>query len=311
MLGLPLAAVSGMVYGAAGLLNDGRLTELALLIVGRILMGLGESLFLTGLMTWGIGRLGAARTGVVMSWTGIAIYAAIGLGASAGLACQATGGLAAVGGLMVVVPLLAMAIIAPLPAVPAAIGARRVPFHQMFGLIWRFGSVLALATVPFAAMSAFLTLDYAVRGWPHAGSTLAAFAAAYIAVRLFRAHLPDRLGAAKVASGSLLLETIGQVLVWAAPDPAVAIAGTILTGLGFSLIFPCMGVLATQAVPPDLRGRALGNFIAFADMALGLTGPLVGIVTHWSGIATAFLIGAIATGAALCLLPQINARTTQ
>jgi MFS family permease len=81
-----------MVYGAAGLLNDGRLTELALLIVGRILMGLGESLFLTGLMTWGIGRLGAARTGVVMSWTGIAIYAAIGLGASAGLACQATGG---------------------------------------------------------------------------------------------------------------------------------------------------------------------------------------------------------------------------
>lgn len=74
MVGLPLAACSGMAYLVAGLPSVAGLS-IALLLLGRILMGLGESLFLTGLMSWGIARIGAAKTGKVMSWSGIAIYA--------------------------------------------------------------------------------------------------------------------------------------------------------------------------------------------------------------------------------------------
>jgi MFS family permease len=176
----------------------------------------------------------------------------------------------------------------------------------VLGLIWRPGLVLALATVPYAAMAAFLTLDYAAHGWPHAGTALLAFAVAYVLVRLVGSGLPDRFGASKVAVGSLVFEAIGQVLIWCATVPGVAVLGAAFTGLGFSLVFPAMGVLATRSVPPEQRGRAVGNFIAFADIALGVTGPAVGLVTLWFGITAAFLVGAGATCAALCLLPSLR-----
>lgn len=305
LLGLPLAAASGLIYGLAALLPVPPVAGLALLVLGRLVMGLGESLFITGLMSWGIARLGAARTGKVMSWTGIAIYAALGLGAPLGLLVQEAYGFAGVAAFTALMPVLALAIPLRLPPVPAA-GGQRVPFHRVLGLIWRPGSVLALATVPFAAIAAFLALDYAAHGWPQAGTALFGFGAAYIVVRLVAAGLPDRVGAARVALGSLALEGVGQMLLWCAPTPGVGVAGAVLTGLGFSLVFPAMGVLATRSVPPEQRGRAVGNFIAFADIALFATGPVVGLATQWLGLSTAFLVGAGATGAALLLLPSMR-----
>jgi MFS family permease len=305
LLGLPLAACSGLVYGLSSALSIDPLGKLAVLLLGRLVAGFGESLFLTGLMSWGIARVGAARTGKVMSWTGIAIYAALGLGAPLGLAVQASYGFGGVGVVALLAPMLAWVIAVRLPAVAAA-GGQRVPFHRVLGLIWRPGLVLALATVPYAAMAAFLTLDYAAHGWPHAGTALLGFGAAYVFVRLVGSGLPDRFGATRVAVVSLILEAVGQVVVWCASTPAMAVWGATITGLGFSLVFPAMGVLATRSVPPQQRGRAVGNFIAFADIALGVTGPAVGLATQWFGIRAAFLVGAAATCAALCLLPSLR-----
>ncbi|BEP34667.1 MFS transporter [Variovorax sp. V59] len=305
LFGLPLAACSGLAYGLSNALPIDPAAKLAVLLLGRLVAGVGESLFLTGLMSWGIARVGAARTGQVMSWTGIAIYAALGLGAPLGLAVQASHGFTGVGVAALLAPMLAWVIAARLPAVAAA-GGQRVPFHRVLGLIWRPGLVLALATVPYAAMAAFLTLDYAAHGWPHAGTALLGFGAAYVFVRLAGSGLPDRFGATRVAVGSLIFEAVGQVLVSCAATPAMAVCGATLTGLGFSLVFPAMGVLATRSVPPQQRGRAVGNFIAFADIAMGVTGPAVGIATQWLGITAAFLVGAGATCAALCLLPSLR-----
>jgi hypothetical protein len=61
--------------------------------------------------------------------------------------------------LTIATPLPAGAIALSLPA--AATGGDRTPFHRVFGLIWRPGLVIALASVPFAAMATFLALDYA------------------------------------------------------------------------------------------------------------------------------------------------------
>lgn len=67
-----------------------------------------------------------------------------------------------------------------------------------------------------------------------------------------------------------------------------------------------MGVLATRSVPPDQLGSAVGNFIAFADIALGVAEPAVGLAARSGGIATAFLLGAAATLAALLLLHSMK-----
>lgn len=305
LVGLPIATASGLTYVASALLPMDAITRLCVLLLGRVTMGLAESLFITGLLSWGIARVGPAHTGKVMPWTGIAIYAALGLGAPLGLIVQSAYGFAGVGLVTCIMPLLAWLIAVQLTAAPTT-GGQRVPFHRVLGLIWRPGMVLALATVPYAGLAAFLTLDYAAHGWPQAGAALTGFAVAYILVRVFGSGLPDRLGAATVAKGSLLLEAVGQLLLWCAPVPGVALAGAVFTGLGFSLVFPSMGVLATRSVPADQRGRAVGNFIAFADIAIGVTGPVVGLATQSFGIATAFLVGVLATAVALCLLPSLQ-----
>lgn len=306
VLGLPIAAASGLFYLASTALPLVPLAQLGLILAGRVLMGIGESLFLTGLMSIGIARLGPAHTGKVMSWTGIAIYAALGLGAPIGLAVHSAFGFASVGLAVGVAPLAAWLVARGLPDVPASGESRRVPFHRVLGLIWRPGLVLALATLPYAAMAAFLALHYRAHGWAHAGLALSGFGAAYVLVRLFGSGLADRHGAARVAIGSLAFEAAGQIVLWLAPTAWVALLGATLTGLGFSLVFPAMGVLATRSVPPEQRGRAVGNFMAFADIALAATGPLVGAATLVFGVSATFAVGAAAALTALCLLPLIR-----
>lgn len=307
--GLPITASSGLAYALSSSLPVSAVGSLALLIVGQLIMGLGQSLFLTGLMSWGIARMGESRTGKVMSWTGIAIYASLAVGAPAGLAVQTAYGFAGVGLVALIAPAIALVICLILPATPAS-GSHRVPFHLVIGLIWKPGLVLALATVPFAAMESFLPLYYAAYGWSQPGVALFAFGAAYIFVRLIGSGFADRFGAAPVAIASLIFEAAGQVLLWLAPSPSMAAVGAALTGAGFSLIFPAMGVLATRSVPAAQRGRAVGNFIAFSDIALGVTGPAVGLLAQSTGIASAFLVGACATCAAVLLLPSVRARST-
>ncbi|MBS0529437.1 MAG: arabinose transporter [Proteobacteria bacterium] len=304
LAGVPLTAIAGIFYLASAWMPGAPMHRLGILLLGRIMLGFGESLFLTGTMTWGIGRIGAARTGRVMAWQGIAIYAAFGLGAPLGLAIYGAQGFAGIGFLTMALPLLALVVVWLLPAV-AAPGGDRAPFYKVVGLIWRPGTILMLATVPFGGMAAFLPLDYAAHGWAHAGLAMAAFGVVYTAVRLVGSHWPDTHGPVRMVGISLAIETAGQLLLWLAPQPGIALLGAALTGMGFSLVFPSMGVIATKQVPASQRGRAVGNFVAF-DIAVGLTGPVVGLLTGAFGYDVAFLVGAIATIGAGVLLPAVG-----
>lgn len=301
MLGLPTAALSGVFYILSVVLPLGPTAAVGVIIAGRLLMGVGEALFITASISWGIARLGPARTGVVMSWQGIAMFVALGAGGPIGLWAQAKFGFAAVGVLTIAAPLIALAIAVALPAAPGS-GGVRVPFYKVLGLIWQPGVVLGLATAPFASISAFVALDYHSMGWNGAGAAIAAFGVGYVAVRAFFSGLPDKLGGAPVAFVSLLVEAVGQVLLWLAPSPEFAFAGACLTGAGFSLIFPAMGIEATRRVSPEQRGRAVGNFTAFFDLAIGLTGPVVGLAVAPLGYPGAFLVGAVCAVLGLVLL---------
>lgn len=302
--GLPLAAIAGLLYLAAALLPVPATPKLMLLLIGRMALGFGESLFITGAMNWSIGRLGAQRTGLVMSWQGIAMYAAIGLGAPLGLIIYNAIGFAGVAVTAAISPLIALATAATMAHVPVSGNVERAPFYKVIGLIWRPGMILFLSTIPFAGITSFLALTYAARGWSGAGMALAVFSTGYIAVRLIGSHWPDRYGGTRVAVVSLAIEAVGQAMIWLAQDPWMALTGALITGLGFSLIFPCMGVEATRRVPIEQRGRAVANFIAFFDLAIGVTAPAVGYAAGLFGYGSAFLIGAIATLGALLLAAQ-------
>jgi len=69
----------------------------------------------------------------------------------------------------------------------------------------------------------------------------------------------------------------------------MASCGAALTGFGFSLVFPALGVEAVKRVPLPNRGTALGVFTGFSDVSFFLVGPIAGTVIGAWGYGSAFL----------------------
>lgn len=141
-------------------------------------------------------------------------------------------------------------------------------------------------------LTVFVTLYYASRHWEGAASALTVFGCALILVRLISGNWIPRFGGFKVAVGSLLVEALGLALLWLAPNPELALAGAALTGMGFSLVFPSLGVEVVTRVSPGSRGAAIGVFSVFFDVALAVAGPLAGYISTNHGYAAIYLVAA-------------------
>jgi len=304
--GLLLYAVAGgvcVVAGWSGLSTPG---SYAVLIIGRLLLGLGESVAMVGMVAWAIGLMGQARSGQVISLVGMGIYGAFAAGGPLGLMLLDRLGFA---GLMLVctlLPLVGMIAIHWIPAVATHAGQRE-SFWKIIGRIWKPGAAVGLQGVGFAGLGAFFSLYFLSKGWPHAGLGLTCFGVGFVLVRLCCGHLPDRIGGKRVAIVSLIVEACGQYLLWLTPGPEAALAGALLTGIGCSMVFPAMGSEVVKRVPAHLRGTAVGGFAAFQDLAYGATGPVVGMLAdHW-GYSSVFLIGGLAATLGLWVVLSIRA----
>ena len=77
------------------------------MVVGRLAAGFGESQFVTGCVSWSIASVGPQRAGMSMSWTGIAMFAALAIGAPIGMALYQRYGLEAAMIACIVAPLVA------------------------------------------------------------------------------------------------------------------------------------------------------------------------------------------------------------
>lgn len=310
VIGLLVAGAAGLLY-LLSLVPTAPALAGAILVAGRLLLGAAESVIITGAVSWGMVLAGPAHTGRVIAWVGAAMFAAFALGAPIGAALYAGQGFVAVGIATTLAPLATLVLVAPLPAAPATRHARP-SFLRVLGAVWQPGTASALSSVGFGAITAFIVLLFAARGWRHGWLPYTLFAGVFIVARLALGHLPDRLGGAKVALLCLLIEAVGLGLIWTAAAPAVALLGASLTGLGYSLVYPGFGVEAMARVPAESRGLAMGAYTAFLDLALGVSGPLLGLVAGAADLETTFLCSAIAALAAVPLaLPFLNARPSR
>lgn len=290
VVGLLLAAAAGVFYLAS--LRFPGSTSAAILLAGRGVLGAAESFIVTGALAWGLGLLGARNTGKIMAWIGLAMYVAFAIGAPVGTALYARFGFTSIALGTMLIPLVTLALVAPVRAVPPSAKARPKVLHVV-GTVWVPGVGLAFTTAGFAALTTFSVLLFAQRGWPRAWLPLTLFALAFVVGRAALAHLPDRLGGARVALVSAVVEAAGLALIWRAATPNVALAGAVLTGFGYTLVYPAFGVEAVRKAPIDSRGLATGAYTAFLDLALGLGNPALGLVAGRAGVSAVFLASAV------------------
>jgi MFS family permease len=298
--GAAVCALGGLLYLVAAMPGLSPAISLAVIVVGRLAAGLGESQFVTGCVSWSIASVGPQRAGMSMSWTGIAMFAALAIGAPIGMALYQTYGLETAMVACIIAPSIA-AVIAFSEVSYTSPAGRRLPFFSVIGQIWPEGLGLMLQGVGLSGLTAFASLYFAARNWSHAGLVMTAFGIGFIFVRVVLGSLPDRISGYRVALWSMVVEAIGQAMLWGAPYEVVALAGALVTGLGCALVFPALGVEALKRVLPANRGSAMGAFVAFLDIAYGLSGPAAGAIAGKFGYAAVYLFGVVCAllGAAL------------
>lgn len=291
-IGSLLILIASMLYTMATLLGASAVLTLSFLICVVLVQGISESMLVTGALTWGIGLAGFGKSGKVMTWNGIAMYAGIAIGAPLSIVLQKywakSGAFAAIALLAAVSWLSTIKI----PALPVDASYIRTPFYKVIGRVSGQGLGLAFSSIGFTCISSFIALLFADTNWENASAAFVAFGVFYVLTRLFFASSPDKFGGYKVALVSLVVEIIGQLLIGFSSSEIMAIIGCSLTGIGFSLIFPALGVLAMQKISPQMRGTALGAYSAFFDLSLGLATPVAGLIAGWFSYQAVYIFGA-------------------
>jgi MFS family permease len=292
VVGLLIAVAAGLLYVLSLRFVGAPVTSVTILLVGRAALGGAESFIITGALSWGLALGGQENTGKVMAWVGTAMYVAFAVGAPAGSALYAVYGFAAIALATTLIPLATLLLIVPRRAVAPPAQARP-SFTRVVGAVWAPGVGLAFSSVGFGAITTFVVLLFAQRGWGMAWLALTVFATAFVVARVLFAHLADRVGGARVALVCALIEAAGLALIWLAPGPALALVGAGVTGFGYSLVYPGFGVEAVRRAPPESRGLAMGAYTAFLDLALGLANPTLGLVAGSAGLGAVFLVSAL------------------
>ncbi|MBD1554625.1 MFS transporter [Pseudomonas typographi] len=300
--GLYGCCASGVLMLLAAALAQLPAASLTCLFIGRVLLGGAESLVGAGAIGWGIGRVGALHTAKVISWNGIASYGALAIGAPLGVVLAGQLGLWSMGASIVLISACGIALAWKRTPAPIVVG-ERLPFIHVLGRVLPHGMGLALGGIGFGSIATFITLYYTTQHWANPALCLTLFGASFICARLLFGNMINRLGGFRVAIACLGVETLGLLLLWLAPTADWAMAGAAMTGFGFSLVFPAIGVEAVNLVPAASRGAAVGAYSLFIDLSLGVTGPLAGAVAAHFGFASIFLFAALgsASGLGLCV----------
>jgi MFS family permease len=297
--GTLLAAVAGALYFVpAGIPG---------LIVARFFLGAGEGTVFTAGSAWNVDMAPEERRGRMIGLYGLAIWTGLTLGPPIGVLLQDIGGFNLVWAFATGAPLLGAAIAARLPEqYEPTEASRRGPFISREAL--GPGVTFALSVFGFAAVSAFIVLSLDERGIGHGPAVFSVFAATVVATRLLAGGLPDRIGPARCAIGAALIETAGLILLGAAEDLTVVIAGAIAMGAAFSLLFPSLSLVAVNRVGPERRGHAMGTFTAAFDLGMLVGSPLVGAAAAIGGYSAAFYLAALASLACATLALSMSRR---
>ena len=297
LAGLMAAVFSGALYLASLAFAGAPSLSVSILLLGRALLGAAESFIITGAITWGLALAGPSNAGRVIAWMGMAMFAALAFGAPVGTELYATGGFVAVASATAIIPLVAMLMVAPLAKVAPRHGSQ-AGILTVVRAVWMPGLGSALSSIGFGALISFSSLLAVRREWSPVWLPFSAFALALVAARLFFGHLPDKLGGAKVALVSIVIEAIGLALLGAAWDRNMGTLGAALTGMGYALVYPGLGVEAVRRAPPESRGLGMGAYTVFLDVALGFGSPVLGLIAGWAGLGAVFSASAVAVLAA-------------
>jgi len=286
------------------------LISLGFLIITRLLTGCGEGMIGASPINWAIMALGEKHTAKIISYNGVACYGALAIGASLGVLIEHQFGLYGIGILSIFIGILGFFFAKTKTNYTNINPEDSQSFWKVLGKVSPFGMCLALGGIGFASISTFITLYYNYFHWNNGALCLSVFGGLFVAGRLVFSNVINNYGGIKVAIACLLVETIGLLIISFATSSQMALFGAGVTGLGFSLIFPALGVVAIKSVSPSSQGSALAGYGLFIDLSLGVAGPLIGGVADIWGMKYIFPFSAFMVLVGLCVAYYLKTKSS-
>lgn len=317
LMGLITGVLSGLLLVMAAQLVFWPRLSLLFVLAGRVALGVAESWVATAVIVWNIRRAGVSRTAQVISWNGVCSYGGIALGAPLATLIYHShfmpvlSGFTGIGLLSAVLMAVGVPLALRQPAVPPLTAGRQPSFFTVLGLVLPYGLALAAGSVGFGAISALLALYFADQNWGGAAIALALFGLTFVLTRFAFTRQIAKRGGNSVASVSLFVEALGLLVLAFGQNALWADIGAALTGAGFSLVFPALGVGAVAQTGPESKGAAIGAFSVCLDIAIGLSGPLLGMMIPLWGYGAVFQAAAFISlvGVGLCFILKARARS--
>jgi MFS family permease len=260
------------------------------LVVDRLLLGIGEAALFTAGAVWTVSLAAHNRRGQLIGLYGVSMWGGITVGTFLGAVLKSLG-YHAVWTLCAAAPLLALALISSVPSSPhQPTGTKRGSILPRTTIAP--GVALALAAGGYATLAAFVVLHLQARHVHSGVVVLSCFSAVYAGTRLVIGRFPDRYGPRRVATVCAIGEAAGLLIIAAAPNLAVAIAGSLVMGVGFSLLHPSLALMVMNRTDKSQQGAALGAYTSFWDLGVAFWGPVGGLVAGGLGYPAVFVVGA-------------------
>lgn len=288
LVGFAICALAGLLYIPK---------HWTFLVLARAAHGLGEAYLLTSAAAWIVDLAGPSKRSQGLGYLSSGVWGGLSIGPMVGAYLPSFGwvgglvfGAAAAGGWM----------------------SMRIPEDELHPARaartgWPFrptllpGLMLGLANVASSTLMGFLPLHFDRHGWGKGGDAFAGYGVAVLCTRLALGSLPDRVGSRATLLGGLGLMGIAFVALITAPNRWVAVAATILIGVGYSFPWPSVATIVISRVSEHERGSALGVLTAYYDLFVAFGSFLTGMVAAQWGVTAVFwfavlnLVAGIAT----------------
>jgi MFS family permease len=297
--------VGGALLFALLVLGHLLVTDLAGLVVLRLLLGMAEALYFVAGFAALADLAPAGRAGEALSYNSLALYLGIATGPMIAQALLGLGGfrLVWIGTALLLMVAALLAARVPETSEPAAAPAGPAPLIYRPALLPGLGLFTGIAAV--SGFLAFASLHAARIGVELWSTVLAVFGIVVVLCRLLFATLPDRIRPLRLAAAALASSGIGLVIIAALPTAEGLFVGVTVLAVGSAFLTPAVFAAIFSNVPPAQRGSAAGTASVFID--LGFTGGpvILGLVAAAGSIPAAFLTAAALTvGGAVLLVSR-------
>lgn len=261
-------------------------SSLAILLVLRLVSGVGEAAMFVGAATATQDLAPDDRRAEAASYYSVALYGGLAIGPQLGEWLVDGPGYDALfwvsGGIAVVAALLGT-------RVPVGdVNPDRPHGPLLHRAALAPGLVLFLGLIPFIGFATFLPTYGDDIGLEDVGPVFGAYAVSVLLIRLFGARIPDRVGWKVSCTVSLSAMAVASALLamWAS-TAAVWIAAFTMA-VGMSLLFPALFAAVIDRAGEADRSSAVGTFSVFFDLANGIGAPFLGLIVALAGERAAF-----------------------